>query len=156
MWMRFRVWLGGWRSIGVHDVRFGHISWDIRDSQKPNLLDGAQFRQASKQYNQTFTDNGANTDWLKAITRTAQTKNYNVGVSGGSENTSYRASVGYLDQIGTLIGSGKDRLTARLNLDSKAINGKLNMKFNFSASQTNADIAQNIFLVADFGSTSTF
>jgi len=115
-------------------------------SQKPNLLDGAQFRQASKQYNQTFTDNGANTDWLKTITRTAQTKNYNIGVSGGSENTSYRASVGYLDQIGTLIGSGKDRLTARLNLDSKAINGKLNMKFNFSASQTNADIAQNIAL----------
>jgi hypothetical protein len=28
------------------------------------------------------------------------------------------------------MGSGKDRLTGRLNLDAKAMNGKLNMKFN--------------------------
>lgn len=115
-------------------------------SQKPDLMNGAQFREAAKKYNQTFTDNGANTDWLDVITRRASTQNYQVGVSGGSEKTSYRASIGYLDQIGTLIGSGKNRMNARLNLDSKALNDKLNLKFNFSASQTNADIAQNIAL----------
>lgn len=115
-------------------------------SQKPDLMNGAQFREAAKKYNQTFTDNGANTDWLDVITRRASTQNYQVGVSGGSEKTSYRASIGYLDQVGTLIGSGKNRMNARLNLDSKALNDKLNLKFNFSASQTNADIAQNIAL----------
>ncbi len=112
-------------------------------SQRPDLLNGAEYREAATKYKQTYTDNGANTDWLDVITRKATSQNHNLGVSGGSENFSYRASVGYLDQTGTLLGSGKDRVNARLNLDSKAMNGKLAMKFNMSASQANADIAQN-------------
>ncbi len=112
-------------------------------SQRPQLLNAAEFRQAATKYNQKFDDQGANTDWLAAITRTAVSQNHNVGVSGGSENLSYRASVGYLDQIGTLQGSGKDRLTGRLNLDAKAIGGKLNMKFNMSASQANSLYSDN-------------
>jgi iron complex outermembrane receptor protein len=99
-------------------------------SQRPELLNAAEFRAAASKYKQTFDDNGANTDWLDVITRTAVSQNHNVGVSGGSENLSYRASVGYLDQTGTLIGSAKDRLTGRLNLDAKALDGKLMMKFN--------------------------
>ena len=112
-------------------------------SQRPQLLNGAEFRAAAAKYNQKFDDLGANTDWLSAITRTAVSQNHNVGVSGGSEFLSYRASVGYLDQTGTLMGSGKDRLTGRLNLDAKAMNGKLNMKFNMSASQANSQFSDN-------------
>ena len=112
-------------------------------SQRPQLLNGAEFRAAAAKYNQKFDDLGANTDWLSAITRTAVSQNHNIGVAGGSEFLSYRASVGYLDQIGTLMGSGKDRLTGRLNLDAKAMNGKLNMKFNMSASQANSQFSDN-------------
>ncbi|MFM2016067.1 MAG: hypothetical protein RIQ51_1557, partial [Bacteroidota bacterium] len=112
-------------------------------SQRPELLNAAEFRAAAAKYKQTFDDNGANTDWLDVITRTAVSQNHNVGVSGGSENLSYRASVGYLDQTGTLIGSGKDRLTGRLNLDAKALDGKLMMKFNMSAMQTNGTFSDN-------------
>lgn len=131
---------------GAPSVDFNSYVGTESISQKPDLMNGAQFREAAKKYNQPFTDNGANTDWLDVITRRASTQNYQVGVSGGSEKTSYRASVGYLDQVGTLIGSGKDRLNARLNIDSRALNDKLSLKFNFSASQTNSDIAQNIAL----------
>ena len=112
-------------------------------SQRPELLTGAEFRTAAAKYGQKFDDLGANTDWLGVITQTALTQNHNVGVSGGSENVSYRASVGYLDQTGTLKGSGKDRLTGRLNLDAKAIDGKLVMKVNMSASQTNNQFTDN-------------
>jgi TonB-dependent starch-binding outer membrane protein SusC len=129
---------------GTPQVDFSTYVGTESISQRPNLMNADQFRQAATKYNQAFTDNGANTDWLKAITRTAHTQNYNIGISGGSENTSYRASVGYLNQIGTLIGSGKDRYNVRLNLDSKAMDGKLKMSFNISASQAQADIAQNI------------
>ncbi|MEY2895372.1 MAG: hypothetical protein RIS42_1091, partial [Bacteroidota bacterium] len=112
-------------------------------SQRPQLLNGAEFRAAAAKYGQKFDDLGANTDWLGVITQTAMSQNHNVGVSGGSENVSYRASVGYLDQTGTLKGSGKDRLTGRLNLDAKAIDGKLAMKVNMSASQTNNQFTDN-------------
>jgi iron complex outermembrane receptor protein len=112
-------------------------------SQRPELLTGAEFRTAAAKYNQKFDDLGANTDWLDVITQTAMTQNHNVGVSGGSENVSYRASIGYLDQTGTLKGSGKERLTGRLNLDAKALDGKLAMKVNMSASQTDNQFTDN-------------
>ncbi len=112
-------------------------------SQRPELLTGAEFRTAAAKYGQKFDDLGANTDWLGVITQTALTQNHNVGVSGGSENVSYRASVGYLDQTGTLKGSGKERLTGRLNLDAKALDGKLAMKVNMSASQTDNQFTDN-------------
>jgi iron complex outermembrane receptor protein len=112
-------------------------------SQRPELLTAAEFRTAAAKYNQKFDDLGANTDWLDVITQTALTQNHNVGVSGGSENVSYRASVGYLDQTGTLKGSGKERLTGRLNLDAKAIDGKLAMKVNMSASQADNQFTDN-------------
>ncbi|UBM57752.1 TonB-dependent receptor [Marinilongibacter aquaticus] len=115
-------------------------------AQKPDLMNGSEFRQAAQKFGVDFDDNGANTDWLDVITRTANTQNYNLSVSGGSQNSSYRASVGYLDQVGTMIGSDKSRWNARLNLDSKALNDKLNLKFNFSAINSTSGIAQNIAL----------
>lgn len=126
---------------GATTVDYNGYVGQERISQRPDLLNAAEFRQAAQKYNQTFDDGGANTDWLKVITRTAMTQNHNVGVSGGSENFSYRASVGYLDQAGTLIGSSKSRLNGRVNLDAKGINGKLVMKFNMSASQADAGFA---------------
>jgi iron complex outermembrane receptor protein len=112
-------------------------------SQRPELMNGAEFRAAAAKFNQKFDDLGANTDWLDVITQTALTQNHNVGVSGGTENVSYRASIGYLDQTGTLKGSGKERLTGRLNLDAKAMDGKLAFKVNMSASQTDNQFSDN-------------
>jgi TonB-linked SusC/RagA family outer membrane protein len=128
---------------GATTVDYNGYVGQERISQRPDLLNASEYREAAKKYNQTFDDGGADTDWLKVITRTAVTQNHNVGVSGGSENFSYRASVGYLDQIGTLIGSDKSRLNGRVNLDAKGMNGKLLMKFNLSASQAEAGIAQD-------------
>jgi TonB-dependent starch-binding outer membrane protein SusC len=131
---------------GVPTVDFNASLSSETISRRPDMMNADQFREAAKKYNQPFTDNKANTNWLDVITRPASTQNYNVGVSGGSEKSSYRASIGYLDQVGTLIGSGRNRLNARLNLDSKAMDDKLVFAFNFSASQTNADLAQNMAL----------
>lgn len=121
--------------VGVEDI-----------SQRPDLLDGAQYREAATKFNQKFDDLGANTDWLDVITRQAKVQSHNVGVSGGSENFSYRASVGYLDQSGVLIGSGKDRVNARLNLDSKSLGGKLTTNYNISFSRANGQIARDAAL----------
>jgi iron complex outermembrane receptor protein len=128
---------------GTPTVDYSAYAGSESISQRPELLTGAEFRAAAAKYGQKFDDLGANTDWLDVITQTAISQNHNVGVSGGSENVSYRASVGYLDQTGTLKGSGKDRLTGRLNLDAKAIDGKLAMKVNMSASQTNNQFTDN-------------
>jgi len=60
---------------------------------------------------------GQNTDWLKAITRTGYSFDNNLSITGGGEKARYFASVGYTNQTGTTLGTGLNRLNARLNLD---------------------------------------
>ena len=57
------------------------------------------------------------TDWQKAVYRTAPTSNYNLTVSGGNENSRLLASVGYLKQDGIIRGSDFERISARINGD---------------------------------------
>ena len=57
-----------------------------------------------------------NTDWVKLITRTGYTQDHNVSMSGGGEKARYYASVGYLGQTGTTLGTDLSRITAKINL----------------------------------------
>ncbi len=56
------------------------------------------------------------TDWQKEMFRTAYMHNYNMAISGGSQNVSYRVSGGYLDQDGIIIGSNYNRVNLSNNL----------------------------------------
>jgi TonB-linked SusC/RagA family outer membrane protein len=58
-----------------------------------------------------------NTDWIGAVTRTGYTHDHNISLSGGGEKARYRFSVGYLNQIGTTLGTDLKKLSGRLNLD---------------------------------------
>jgi TonB-linked SusC/RagA family outer membrane protein len=58
-----------------------------------------------------------NSDWIAAITKTGYSQDHNVSMQGGGEKARYYASVGYLKQAGTTVGTGLDRITAKINLD---------------------------------------
>lgn len=51
----------------------------------------------------------ANTNWFDEITQTATGQNHSLAFIGGSENISYRASVGYQKLEGVLRGSETER-----------------------------------------------
>lgn len=53
------------------------------------------------------------TNWQNELFRTAPIHNYNLNVSGGSEDATYSLSFGYFDEQGTMVGSGFQRYTAR-------------------------------------------
>lgn len=59
-------------------------------------------------------------DWEKEGLQTGLRQEYNASISGASDKINYYTSLGYLDQEGIQIGSGQDRLTARLKLDYQA------------------------------------
>lgn len=80
---------------------------------------------------------GSNTNWQDEIFRTAYAQSHNLSLTGGTSQTQYRASFGFLDQEGIVDGSEMDRYTGRLNLSQKAINDKLNIEVNLTASQLN-------------------
>ncbi|HUF66645.1 MAG TPA: SusC/RagA family TonB-linked outer membrane protein [Gemmatimonadaceae bacterium] len=81
----------------------------------------------------------ANTDWERAVTRSAATVNHNLTFSGGSNTTQYRASLNYFDQQGVVISNGMKRYQARLNGNHQALGGRLRMGLNFTGSQIRND-----------------
>lgn len=102
-------------------------------AKRPDYMDAAEYRAAAKKFGYTMDDKGANTDWFDSITRTGKIQSHDISIGGGSENFSYRASVGYLNQQGVVNKSDNERLSARINIDQKALNGKLNIQTNLSA-----------------------
>ncbi|MDP9179660.1 MAG: SusC/RagA family TonB-linked outer membrane protein, partial [Gemmatimonadota bacterium] len=81
----------------------------------------------------------ANTDWERAVTRSANTTNQNLSFAGGSGNTQYRASMNYMNQQGIAISSGFKRYQARLNGAHQALDGRLRLALNLTGSQIRND-----------------
>ena len=60
-------------------------------------------------------------DYSDHLLRSAMRQEYDFSISGGTEISDYYVSLGYLDEEGLAITSGYDRLTARVNLNSKPV-----------------------------------
>lgn len=82
-------------------------------------------------------DAGGDTDWQDELTRTARSNNINISMGGAaSEKFSYYISAGFEDQEGILLNSRLRRYSGRANLTQKALNGRLNVDYNFSGTKT--------------------
>jgi TonB-linked SusC/RagA family outer membrane protein len=105
----------------------GYVSAE-KVSNSLDVLSAAEWR-AATQGNATAAalDKGANTSWPDEITQTALTHSHNVAVGGGTDKFNYRASVSYMNQEGVVLNSGKDQLSARLNINQKSFNDRLNI-----------------------------
>lgn len=111
-------------------------------ARRVDILDGDEYRAALQKYGQTTGDFGGNVDAIDAITRTAYNQNYSVGLSGGNENNTYRASLGYQDQQGILRKTDFKKYSGSFNgnfrfLDSK----KLGLDVTLNTSQYLENIA---------------
>jgi TonB-linked SusC/RagA family outer membrane protein len=113
--------------------------------RKPDVLDGNQFREATKFYtpgDAAAADFGSNVDAFDAITRTGFTQNHNVSVAGGTDRGRYRLSLGYLDQNGIIEGSNLKKYTANLSSSFKFLESKkLGLDLSLFFTQTNEQIA---------------
>jgi iron complex outermembrane receptor protein len=89
---------------------------------------------------------GGNTDWQKAITQTGYNQTHNLGISGGGNNFTYRASLFYQNQQGIVINTGRQQLGLRLTAEQKAFNGKLDILYNVVNTETTHQLTNaNIF-----------
>jgi TonB-dependent starch-binding outer membrane protein SusC len=88
----------------------------------------------------------ASTNWETELLRTGVATNHNVAFSGGSQQTNYRASLNYFDQQGVVIANGLKRYQGRLNGHTSAIEGRINLDANLTASRVN-----NRFLAMENG-----
>jgi len=83
---------------------------------------------------------GGNTDWQKAITRTAFTNSQNIAISGGTGHFNYRASLSYINQQGIVINSGKEGIGLRINAEQKAIDDKLDIQVGVVSTSYTRDL----------------
>ncbi|HEX9979585.1 MAG TPA: TonB-dependent receptor [Flavobacterium sp.] len=93
-------------------------------ANRVDVLSAKQYREFVNQYGQNEAGENpyalllgsANTDWQDQIYRTATGHDHNIGMSGGSENIVYRASVGYTDINGILKHDNFKRTTLSANV----------------------------------------
>ncbi|MFO7613507.1 MAG: SusC/RagA family TonB-linked outer membrane protein [Bacteroidales bacterium] len=79
------------------------------------------------------TDFEDNTDWMDAITRDGVSQVYNLSFNGASNNSSYRVAFNYRKGNGIVLNTGYEQLNGRLNFMQKALNDKLTLNLNLSA-----------------------
>ncbi|WP_346316884.1 SusC/RagA family TonB-linked outer membrane protein [Chitinophaga sp. YIM B06452] len=110
--------------------------------KKLKVLNAGEFRKVLDDYKFTSGDGGGDEDAMKAITRTGITQNFNLGISGGSENARYRASFGLMNQDGIVLKSGLKKYTGNLSGQFKFLESKkLGLDFNLMAAQTIEELA---------------
>ena len=83
----------------------------------------------------------ANTNWQDLIYQTAFMTDNNIALTGGIEKLPYRLSLGYLNQDGILKTGNLSRVSTSLNLNPKLLNNALKVDFNFKASFTKNEFA---------------
>lgn len=76
------------------------------------------------------------TDWLEKVFQTGSTNQHNVSASGGTDKVKYFASLGVMDQEGTLKNTSFNRYNVRANLDIKVAK---NLKFTTNISGYRTD-----------------
>ncbi len=97
------------------------------------VMDAQEFRELG-----VGTDLGADTDWFDELTQNAFSQVHNVGLSGGTEKTTYRASLNYRNIEGVARATGFEQLNARLNLTQRALNDRLRLTLNLSSTTRDA------------------
>lgn len=90
-----------------------------------------------------------NTNWIDAISRSGNTQDHNISMSGGGEKAMYYASMEYLTQKGITLGTDLTRISNRVNLDY-SISDRIHIRtdLSFTHSETNKNYSDGVRNVA--------
>lgn len=122
---------------GKTAVEYNGFSSIENVSKSLEILNASQWREATANIGGSGLDKGGNSDWQKAVLRTALSQSHNLGVSGGTEKFNFRGSIGYINQEGILQNTGKEIISSRLSASQKSINGKLDIRYGINTSLIN-------------------
>ncbi|WP_419700040.1 SusC/RagA family TonB-linked outer membrane protein [Mucilaginibacter sp. NFX135] len=141
-------------SAGKTQVDYNGYGSLSKQSKYYDLLTSSEFR-ALPNFQQSL-EAGGNTDWQKAVTRTAYTHSNNLAISGGASGFTYRASLNFQNQEGVVINSGKKQLGIRFFAEQKALNDKLDIQFGISNVNTTRKLTDYNSISYVFNAPPTF
>ncbi len=129
------------KGSGATKIDFSYQVGTSSVAKKYGILDASGYRAALSKYGITTGDFGSSVDAQSAILRKGSSENVNVAVSGGSDKSSYRLSIGYFGQQGIIIGSDLKKYMITFSGQSKTLQDKLTLDYGVKVGQVNENIA---------------
>ena len=130
------------------DVEYnGYVSTQLI-ARKLNLSTAADFREQIKAglRKTEMADNGASTDWVKAITRTPVLQSHNLTFRGGNSTTNYLINGNYNNSPGIFKKSFNQIFSGHADFNHSMLNNKLRINLNlFSSSRKWNGFNSNIY-----------
>jgi TonB-linked SusC/RagA family outer membrane protein len=123
-------------------VTFNQTTAITQSTDNLKMLNGDQYR-TFKTLRGRPIDNPANFlpgsfDWFDALDRTGVSFETNVGIAGGSDNTTFYIGFGRSDQQGFILGNNLELTSGRVSLDHQA-SDKMKFGVNMSFAETKND-----------------
>ena len=113
----------------------GYVSFS-NWAKKADFMDASDVRAGKTNFN----DEGYDTDWLKAISRTGVTHNHSLSVSGGNAKTSYFGNFTYRNAEGVMKKTGNEKLSMAFDLSHWMLNDMLKINFKVNADSYKYDV----------------
>lgn len=143
--LTYDAWVGMTKPVRLYDILGAQDYVNIKNEAVRNLNANRAAIKAAATNVEGFkvdTDASGNpidTRWYDYIYRTGVSSNHNLNFSGGTDKTTYYASVGYTNQKGMLVRNDFRRYSARLNVDHKVFDRlTVGMRVNYSNSYNSA------------------
>jgi TonB-linked SusC/RagA family outer membrane protein len=129
----------------LNTQEYANLTWLVNknDNVSPYVLDSDGNPTSDKVLNAiygwvgnptpTLPEWAANTNWYKAITRSATMQNHDLTLSGGSDNAKFFAGIGVRQQDGIVIYTNSNKYTMRFNSEFSFLNNHVKIGENFTA-----------------------
>ena len=121
------------------------------------MLSGDEFRRVASERGISILDKGNNTDFQKEIEQTGLQQNHHIAFYGGSSESSYRVSLGFMDRQGVILNEDMKNFTSNMNMNQKMFDGFLNCELGmFGSIQKNhnlVDYQKTFYSAATFNPT---
>lgn len=105
------------------------------------MLSGDAFRNVAADRSISILDKGYNTDFQKEIEQTAFQQQHHIAFYGGSEASSYRISLGYIDKEGVILPEDTRNFTSNMNMSQDVFNGFIKVELGmFGSIQKNDNL----------------
>ncbi len=108
------------------------------DINRLDLLNADQYVDYVQEVVPDYESSGFDTDWQDEIYRPGAIQNYQLSISGGSENVGYYISGTFFDQKGVIVNSDFQRYSITSNIDVQA-SERLKVGLNLFARRQNTD-----------------
>jgi len=104
-----------------------------------HMLSADGFRTANTVRGYSFDDNGYDSDMPSSILRTGLVQNHHIAFGGGTQNSNYRVSLGFLDHNQVVRTHGNTTYTVKIDVNQAALDGVLNFDLGVFSSLQEID-----------------